>query len=105
MIWGTFHVVDLKLFSESLYYFINKIHTSVAHQDLQAAKPSQNMFKDKVCNGVCSEILHSLCFSPSSHIISHSDDVVRTCLLSWRVDGTDKVNGPFVKYLQGHLWL
>ena len=105
VIQSAFCMMNLKFFRQGLYRFIDKVRTSIAHQDFQTSKSSQKLVKDERCSGICNAVLHCLCLGPPSYIISRRYNVTHTCLLSRWFDRSDKISGPLVKCLQGHLRL
>jgi hypothetical protein len=79
--------------------FINKMSTLIAHKDLWASKPSYDILKYELHNCSGTTILNLSFLFPSSQIFCHSDDVSRSCVLSWWVDRSQKINVPFIKCL------
>ena len=99
MIRSDFHMMDPKFFRQGLHGFIDKVRTSIAHQDFWTSKSGQNLLKDEVRSGICSAILNCLCLGPPSHIISSSYNVTCTCPLSKGVDRSYQIDAPLVKCL------
>ena len=91
--------MDLKFFRQGLYCFINKVHTSVTHEDIWTSEFGQNLFEDEMCGGICTTIFYNLCLSPPGYIISGNNNVTRTRPFPGWIDTPNEIDGPLIKFL------
>jgi hypothetical protein len=92
-------MMNFRLLSQGFNIFINKMSTLIVHKDLWSSKPGYDILKDELFNCSFTTILNFSCFFPSGQILCHSDDVSSSCVLSWWVDRSHEINGPFLKCL------
>ena len=92
-------MMNSELCGQSLDCFINEVGTPVTHEDLRTPKSGQDLFKNKLRNGIRSTILYWLCFGPPGYVISGNNNVAHTRLLPWWVDKSYEIDGPLIKCL------
>jgi hypothetical protein len=92
-------MVKFKFPSQCFNSLVDKMCALIAHKDLWASKPGYDIIKYEARNYSCTTILNYSCFYPFGKILCCSDYVSSSCVLSWWVDRSHKVDGPFLKCL------
>jgi len=98
MLWHALLVIYLEFLSEHADGFVQKMHSSITHENLRTPEPSQQIFERELCYCHDCAILNWLCFCPSSQVFARSDNIARTHLPLW-FNRPGKVDRPFLKWL------
>jgi hypothetical protein len=81
MVWCNLLMVDCKFFSLGFDYFIDEMCALITH--IGASKLGYYVIKYKMHSCSCTTVLYCSCFSPSSQVFCCSNDIPRSCALSW----------------------